>query len=143
MKKEDIKKILEQADSVLGNLTDAQIQMYSSEERKLLGKKTINKNRNKESSSKGGKIGGKTTGKKAVSDKIGFYAIPVEERYWLRGERPYRRKLSEKDIKFILKNYQFSNNQYDLKKNKMSLKMLADKFNVSKVTIKRVIDKNK
>jgi len=137
-----IKNILEESNNVLPKLTDKQLEMYSSEDRKNLGRRTINNNRNKKSSSKGGKIGGKITAAKAQKEKIGFFGASKEQiKIWRAQPRPYRRKLSEIDIKFIIKNYEFSNNQYDLNKNKMSLKNLADKFNVSKTTIKRVIDK--
>jgi len=65
MKKEDIDRILKEADSKLGNLTDKQLQQYTSE---------THKKQNKERASKGGKIGGKVTYKKrnglfSMSDK--------------------------------------------------------------------------
>jgi len=76
MKKEDIKKILEQSDNVLGNYTDAQ----------LRGQLTINTNRTKESCSKGGKIGGPIAGQKAKKQKLGFHSMKKEDRVKLSKE---------------------------------------------------------
>ena len=70
MKKEDIEKVLEQANSVLGNYTDAQHR----------GQSTINKNRTKESCSKGGKIGGPKGGNTAKKEKLGFHSMKKEDR---------------------------------------------------------------
>lgn len=76
MKKEDIKKILEEADIVLGNFSDAQHK----------GQLTINKNRTKESCSKGGKKGGPKGGKISKEKKLGFHSMKKEDRVKLSKE---------------------------------------------------------
>lgn len=70
MKKEDIEKILKEADSKLGNYSDAQHKSQL----------TINKNRTKESCSNGGKIGGPKAGKLAKEKKLGFHSLTKEQR---------------------------------------------------------------
>jgi hypothetical protein len=70
MKKEDILKILEEADELLGNYSDAQ----------LTAQLTINTNRTLESCSKGGKIGGPIGGKISKDNKLGFHALSHEQK---------------------------------------------------------------
>lgn len=56
MKKEDIEKILKEADTVLGNYTDKQNQWFHSEKHKINGSKaanTINKNQGKKNAQSG------------------------------------------------------------------------------------------
>lgn len=50
------------------------------------GKKTISKNRTKESCSKGGKIGGPKGGNKSRDEKTGFHAMSKEDRVKLSKE---------------------------------------------------------
>jgi hypothetical protein len=76
MKKEDIDRILKEADSTLRNYTDAQHK----------GQLTINKNRTKESCSKGGKVGGPKAGKIAKENKLGFHSMKKEDRVKLSKE---------------------------------------------------------
>lgn len=68
MTKEEIEKILREADESLGNYSDAQHR----------GQSTINQNRTKESCSKGGKTG--TGGQKAKENKLGFHSFTTEQR---------------------------------------------------------------
>jgi hypothetical protein len=70
MKKEDILKVLEEANKASGKFSDAQ----------LSGQQTINQNRTKESCSKGGKIGGVKGGIKSRDEKTGFHAMKREDR---------------------------------------------------------------
>lgn len=74
MTKEQINKILKEADNVLGNFTDGQIRSHL----------TINKNRaNKKQQSKGGK----TSGLNRFLTKTGIFSLSKEERkkYGLMG----------------------------------------------------------
>lgn len=67
MKKEDIEKILKQADEVLGNFTDGELRSHL----------TISKNRaSKTQCSKGGKKGGISTKK----NKTGIFSLSKEQR---------------------------------------------------------------
>ncbi len=110
------------------------------------GKQTIAINRTKESCSNGGKKGGKTTGEKIKNgEKIGFYAIPMEERIekYYSKPREYRRILSEDEMMYIRKVYVRVNNQFEkIPKGKKRLKELMDMFNVSKGTILRIVKNN-
>lgn len=139
MKKKDILKILEESNKVLGYLTDKQLENYASENRKSLGLKTINENRSKSAASKGGKKGGVTTGNKIKNgEKIGFHAIPLQERIekYYSKPRPKRRLLSEKEQKYIQKVYYRTTNQYDkIPKGKKSMAYLMNKFNVGRLII--------
>lgn len=76
MKKEDIDKILKEADNRLGNYSDAQHK----------GQLTIHKNRTKESCSKGGKVGGPKAGKIAKENKLGFHSMKKADRVKLSKE---------------------------------------------------------
>ena len=76
MKKEDIEKVLKEADEKLKPYTDAQHR----------GQSTINKNRTKESCSNGGKIGGPKAGKIAKEKKLGFHSMKKEDRVKLSKE---------------------------------------------------------
>lgn len=66
MKKEDIEKILKEADNNLGNFTDGQLRSHL----------TISKNRTKESCSNGGKV----SGKNRLKTKTGIFSLSKEER---------------------------------------------------------------
>ena len=145
MKKEDIDKILQEADSKLGNLTDIQQIAYTSENRKNAGLKTIKNNRKNIDCVKAGKKGGAVTGAKAVKDKIGFFAIPLEERIekYYSKPREYRRILSKKEMEYIRKVYYPVANQFEkIPKGKKRLKELMDMFGVAKGTIHRIIKDN-
>ena len=139
MKREDILKVLEESNKVLGNLTDKQIENYASEHRKSLGLKTINENRTKDAASNGGKKGGRTTGDKIKNgQKIGFHAIPMQERIekHYSKPRPYRRLLSEKQKEYIQKVYYRPTNQFDkIPKGKKSMQYLMQKFDMCRGSI--------
>ena len=99
MKKEDIDKILKEADSTLRNYTDAQHK----------GQLTINKNRTKESCSKGGKIGGPKAGKIAKENKLGFHSMKKEDR--IKVSKEVGNKIGPRSFKegfgiFGLSNYE-------------------------------------
>jgi hypothetical protein len=76
MKKEQIEKILQEANTILGNYTDAQHR----------GQLTINQNRTTESCTKGGKASGPINGIKSRDEKTGYHAMSKEDRVKLSKE---------------------------------------------------------
>ena len=107
MKKEDIEKILKEADDKLRNYSDAQHR----------GQSTINKNRTKESCSSGGKIGGPKGGKIAKDNKLGFHSMKKEDRV---------KELEKQYIEPILENKNLSN--HERVKQKLKAKFKVDEI---------------
>jgi hypothetical protein len=73
MNKNDILKVLEEANKVSSNLTDKQIEQYQSIEFKI-------------GTSNGGKVGGPKAGKIAKDNKLGFHSMSKKDRVKLSKE---------------------------------------------------------
>ena len=97
-----------------------------------------------ESCSKGGKIGGKVTGAKAQKEGIGFFGASKQQvKKWRSKPRPYRRKLTEQQEKFIKEHYYKVNNQHEkIPKGKLTTSQLCKMFNVNKFIVLRCVKRD-